>query len=196
METVIPRWEWRTFGESFGEAEGRIRSSGEPTNRSRSETYILSFDSPNNTRIHDGLMAIKRLIDVDANSLEKWNPVLKAGFPLGAADLARVFAAWAVGAPALIRPSYAVGEFLTDVVARHQRLKAVAVEKQRHGFTVDDCIVEIADLKFDGVQARTVAVEHVDPALVIATVRRLGLGSFQNVNYIKALKRHAAIPAA
>jgi len=196
METVIPRWEWRTFGESFGESERRIRSSGEPTNRSRKETYILSFDSPNNTRILDGLMVIKRLIAVDANALERWNPVLKAQFPLGAADLARVFATWGVGAPASIRPSYALGEFLTDVVARHLRLKAVAVEKERHGYAVEGCIVEIADLKFDGLPIRTVAVEAEDPALVVDTVRRLGLGSFPNVNYIKALKRHAAIPEA
>ena len=61
---------------------------------------------------------------------------------------------------------------------------------------MEGCIVEIADLKFDGVPIRTVAVEAVDPALVIETVRRLGLGSFPNVNYIKALKRHAAIPVA
>ena len=64
----------------------------------------------------------------------------------------------------------------------------------RHGYAVEGCIVEIADLKFDGVPIRTVAVEDVDPALVVEKVKRLGLASFPNVNYVKALKRHAAIP--
>lgn len=194
METVIPRWEWRTFGESFGEAEARIRASGEPKSRSRTETYIVSSEGPNNTKIRDGVMEIKRLMEVDGNGLERWNPVLKAAFPLGPADLARVVAAWGVGAPALIRPTYTLDAFLSDFVARHPLLKAVVVEKERHGYAVDGCIVEIADLKFDGVPIRTVAVENVDPALVLETVRRLGLGAFPNVNYIKALKRHAAIP--
>ena len=81
---IIPRWEYRTFGESFGEAEANIRSHGEAKARSSAETYIVSFDSPNNTKIRDGLMDIKKLENVNADTLEQWNPVLKSGFPLDA----------------------------------------------------------------------------------------------------------------
>ena len=81
-------------------------------------------------------------------------------------------------------------------MAPHARLRAVAVAKERFGLTVDGCIVELANLTFDGAPIRTAAVEHEDPALVIATVRKLGLAAFENINYIKALKRFAAVPAA
>ena len=88
--TIIPRWEWRTFGESFGEAEAKIRSHGEAKARSSAETYIVSFDSPNNTKIRDGLMDIKKLENVNADTLEQWNPVLKSGFPLTREVLSQV----------------------------------------------------------------------------------------------------------
>ena len=196
MVTVIPRWEWRTFGEGFGEAEERIRSHGEAKARTSAETYVLSADSANNTKVRDGLMDIKRLQEVNADLLEQWNPVLKAAFPLPAGTLAEVFAAWGVPVPELPKASLTLEELLAEVVAPHPRLRAVAVDKERYGFTVDGTIVEIADLRFDGRPIRTAAVEHEDPALVIATVRKLGLDRFENVNYIRALKRHAGIPIA
>ncbi len=194
--TIIPRWEWRTFGESFGEAEARIRSHGEPKPRSSAETYVVSLDSPNNTKIRDGLMDIKKLENVNADGLEQWNPVLKAGFPLPAAALRQVFAAWAVKAPPPAREAYTLEELLGEVVAPNRRLRAVAVVKERFGFTVDGCIVEVANLTFDGQKVRTAAVEHEDPALVIATVRALGLDRLENVNYVKALKRFLGGPAS
>ncbi len=194
--TVVPRWEWRTFGDGFGEAEARILSHGDAKPRSSAETYILSFDSPNNTKIRDGLMDIKRLEHVNADGLEQWNPVLKCGFPLTFVALEKVFAAWKVTPPALGRPSYTLEEFLSGIVAPHPHLSAVAVAKERFGLTVDGCIVEVANLTFDGKPIRTAAVEHEDPALVIATVRKLGLSAFENVNYVRALKRFRAVPVA
>lgn len=192
---IIPRWEYRTFGESFGEAESSIRSHGEAKARSSAETYIVSAESPNNTKIRDGLMDIKKLENVNGDTLEQWNPVLKSGFPLGREVLAQVCSAWGVTMPALAREAYSLEEFLSEVVAPHGRLRAVAVAKERFGLTVDGCIVELANLTFDGTPIRTAAVEHEDPALVIATVRKLGLDKYPNTNYIKALKRFAAVPA-
>lgn len=90
---IIPRWEYRTFGESFGEAESNIRSHGEAKARSSAETYIVSAESPNNTKIRDGLMDIKKLENVNGDTLEQWNPVLKSGFPLTKEVLSQVAAA-------------------------------------------------------------------------------------------------------
>jgi len=193
---IIPRWEYRTFGQSFGEAEAKIHSHGEAKARSSAETYIVSFDSPNNTKIRDGLMDIKKLENVNADTLEQWNPVLKSGFPLTGEVLAQVSGAWGVALPKLARAGYTLDEFLAEVVGAHPKLRAIAVGKERFGFTVDGCIVELANLTFDGTPIRTAAVEHEDPALVIATVRKLGLDRFENTNYIKALKRFASQPVA
>jgi len=193
---IIPRWEYRTFGESFGEAEERIRSHGEAKARSSAETYIVSSESPNNTKIRDGLMDIKKLENVNGDTLEQWNPVLKSGFPLTMDVLAQVAAAWGVELPARAREACSLDEFLAEVVGAHPKLRAIAVAKERFGLTVDGCIVELANLTFDGTPIRTAAVEHEDPALVIATVRKLGLDRFENTNYIKALKRFASQPVA
>jgi hypothetical protein len=58
---------------------------------------------------------------------------------------------------------------------------------------INGCIVEMADLKFDGKPVRTVAVEMEDPGQVMATVKELQLVQFENVNYLKALKRFAGM---
>ena len=60
--------------------------------------------------------------------------------------------------------------------------------KERHGFLVEGAIVEIAEVTFDGLARRTVAVEHEDPALVSTVVRRLQLDGFANINYLRAMK--------
>jgi hypothetical protein len=189
MAEIIARWEWRAFGDAFGAAEKNIRAYPQDKVRSSSEVYILSRNSMDNTKIRDMLMDIKTLRQVNADKLEQWFPVMKAGFPLAPAVLAEVFQAWKAAPPRLARAAYGYEEFLNELVAAHADLKMVRVEKERHGFMINGCIVEIADLKFDGAPIRTVAVEMEDPAAVMQTVRQLGLDGFENVNYLKALKR-------
>ncbi|MCU0236236.1 MAG: hypothetical protein MUC72_04025 [Acidobacteria bacterium] len=189
MAEIIARWEWRTFGEAFGEAEKNILSFPEDKVRNSSEVYILSKKSMDNTKIRDTLMDIKTLRQVNADLLEQWFPVMKAGFPLALPVLNDVFMAWKAALPALKREAYSYEEFLGELVSPHADLRMVRVEKERHGFMINGCIVEIADLKFDGRPIRTVAVEMEDPDAVMRTVRQLGLDGFENVNYLKALKR-------
>ncbi len=189
MAEIIARWEWRTFGDAFGAAEKNILAFPPDKVRSSSEVYILSRNSMDNTKIRDMLMDIKTLRQVNGDKLEQWFPVMKAGFPLAHAVLADVFKAWKAAPPRLAREAYGYEEFLSELVAPHADLRMVRVDKERRGFMINGCIVEIADLKFDGTPIRTVAVEKEDPAAVMQTVRQLGLEGFENVNYLKALKR-------
>ena len=195
-----PRFEFRSFGQCFDGAHRRMARLSVPVpekvwERSSDEVYIISAANDiNNTKIRDGLMDIKKLENVNGDTLEQWNPVLKSGFPLTNEVLAQVAGAWGVALPKLARAGYTLDEFLAEVVGAHPKLRAIAVGKERFGFTVDGCIVELANLTFDGTPIRTAAVEHEDPALVIATVRKLGLDRFSNTNYIKALKRFAGPP--
>jgi len=193
MDKIIARWEWRTFGDAFGTAEDKIRSFPCDKVRNSSEVYILSRKSMDNTKIRDMLMDIKTLQQINADKLEQWYPVMKAGFPLTHEVLADVFTAWKVKMPEFARETYSYDEFLGELVHRHPDLRAVQVEKERHGFSINNCIVEIADLKFDGKPIRTVAVEMEDPENVMKTVRSLDLDGFANVNYLKALKRFAGM---
>jgi hypothetical protein len=132
---------------------------------------------------------IKTLQRVNEDKLEQWYPIMKAEFPLTREILGKVFLAWKTEAPAYRQETYSYDEFLIKLVQPHPDLKIVKVDKERHGFMINGCIVEIADLKFDGKPLRTIAVEMEDPGQVMATVKELQLVRFENVNYLKALKR-------
>jgi exopolyphosphatase/guanosine-5'-triphosphate,3'-diphosphate pyrophosphatase len=192
MEKIIARWEWRTFGHAFGSAEDKIKTYSAKV-RESSEVYILSTKSMDNTKIRDMLMDIKYLVQVNEQKLEQWYPLLKAGFPITPEDLRQTIKAWKIDVPESDVRQYTYDDFLNVFVKRHPALRMVHVYKERHGFTINNCIVEIANLKFDNEPIRTVAVEHEDPALVYETVKLLGLDGFENINYLKALKKFARI---
>ena len=40
--TIVPRWEWRTFGDSFGPAEERFAALTPERVQESDETYVLS----------------------------------------------------------------------------------------------------------------------------------------------------------
>ena len=90
--TIIPRWEWRTFGRSFGEADRRLAGLAPSKEHDSEEVYLLSTRSPSAVKVRDGLMDVKQLTAVDTDGLERWKPVMKAGFPISADDLRVVWA--------------------------------------------------------------------------------------------------------
>jgi exopolyphosphatase / guanosine-5'-triphosphate,3'-diphosphate pyrophosphatase len=189
MAEIVPRWEWRTFGKTgFGESEDLIRGRGQAQVRRSGEVYILSSQSMNNTKVRDDLMDIKTLKAVNEDKLEQWNPILKATFPLGPEVLPGIFTALGVPLPALGRGSYTLPQYLDDLIRPERRLRIVEVAKERHGFLIDGCIVEIAEVTFDGQPFRTVAVEQEDPQRVSALVRELKLDGYENINYLRAMK--------
>jgi len=188
MGEIIPRWEWRTFGEDFGQAEQEIRVSGEPSTRESGEIYIISRNSHDNTKIRHELMDIKALRQVDDNKLEQWYPVMKSGFPLPKGELAKVVACWAIEMPA-VGDEVPYDTFLQEVVGANPALEAVPVTKVRHGYTIEGTTVELADLTIADRSIRTLCVEHTDAELVWRVVNDLGLGDRENVNYVTAIKR-------
>lgn len=98
MATIVPRWEWRTFGRRFSAAEARFAGL-QPTGVQESdETYLLA-GADDNLKIRASLLDVKVLREVDAAGLERWEPVMKQGFPLAAAEVERVFAALRLQAP-------------------------------------------------------------------------------------------------
>src|SRR5437899_1437922 len=99
MAPIIPRWEWRTFGESFGEADTRFASLTPQDVEESDEIYLLSPVVDENLKIRSQLMDIKALQQVNADGLEQWKPVMKAGFPLSAGDVGKIFEALQVAAP-------------------------------------------------------------------------------------------------
>ena len=193
MGKIIPRWEWRTFGDDLKDGISAIQAYPEGKVRESAEIYILSEKSNDNTKIRDELMDIKTLIRVNQDGLEQWTPILKAGFPIHITDLAVVYKAFNIPLPYLEKDEYTYEEYLNMLINPNHALHPVNVVKERHGYTIDECIVEIAYVKFNNMPHQTIAVEHANPELVIKTVKKLGLDRYENINYIKAMKQQLGL---
>ena len=57
---IVPRWEWRTFGEGFGAAEGRLAALTPERVEESDELYLLSLRSDASVKVRDGLMDVKQ----------------------------------------------------------------------------------------------------------------------------------------
>ena len=191
MNTVIPRYEFRTFAQNFGLVEDKIRifSRCEKYRESR-EIYVLSAgNNENNTKIRDDKMDIKVIVK-EEQGLEQWAPRMKGEFPM-AVEMIRdeVFPALVVPVPHFERSRYTLDQFQYELIRPHKDLSAAQVIKRRFGFTISGCITEIADLLVNGAAIRTVAVESEDPEAVLHAMEILGLRAYENVNYLLAIKR-------
>jgi len=91
LAEINPRWEWRSFGRHFGEAEARLAKLTPSGIQDSDELYLLS-GTDDNVKIRDALMDIKVLREVNEDGLEQWMPVMKAR-PPGAVNLSSSVAA-------------------------------------------------------------------------------------------------------
>jgi exopolyphosphatase/guanosine-5'-triphosphate,3'-diphosphate pyrophosphatase len=185
---IVPRWEWRTFGEHFGAAEDRLRALAPERVQESDELYLLSLEGDDNVKVRDGLIDIKRLERVNDDGLEQWLPVMKARFPLSATEVAAVAAALAAAPPPPAFSASTLDDILDELVRPSQDVQAVQVSKRRRHYTINGCMAELTDVHTDRGVRRTIAVESEDPARVIATVRELQLGTFPNVSFPRGLK--------
>jgi exopolyphosphatase/guanosine-5'-triphosphate,3'-diphosphate pyrophosphatase len=180
---IVPRWEWRTFGERFGDAEDGFAALTPESVHESDEMYLLSPAADESVKVRDGLLDIKHLERVNHDGLEQWKPVLKEGFPLSAEAVG--VALTALGVPPPHPPSASTVE---DLVSAGRGLVAVPVRKRRAHYMLGGCMAELTDVRTDTAATRTIAVEADDPARVIAAVRELGLGERPNVSFPRGLK--------
>ena len=188
MATIIPRWEWRTFGPSFGAAEKRIPGLT-PTGIQESDEVYLLNDAGATVKVRFDLMDIKTLVETDAHGLEQWRPVMKAAFPLAAADVRAVFDTLGLPAPALAREAYTIDELIADLGGPGGPFRAVDVHKRRVRYTIGGCSSEVTDVTADGIPTRTIAIESTDAAAVVEAVSWMGLADYVNTPYGKGLAR-------
>lgn len=191
MPEIKPRFEFRTWAKNFGLVEQKMRAlSACEQIRESSEIYIVSAaNNENNTKIRDRLMDIKVFVQ-EKDGLEQWNPRMKGEFPMAADVLtSEVFPAFGVDMPELKRGEYSLPQYLDEVIRPHPQLAPVRVFKRRFAFTVNDCITEIAEIEINGAGLQTVAVESVDIPAILEAKKMLGLDEYENVNYLRAIKR-------
>jgi exopolyphosphatase/guanosine-5'-triphosphate,3'-diphosphate pyrophosphatase len=186
---IVPRWEWRTFGDSFGAADVRLSALQPADVDDSEELYILSSRVEGSIKVRDGQLDVKRLEEVNDDGLQQWRPVANAEFPIAATDVAALLAALDVSVPSLDRRAYALDQLIDDVVAPRDDLLAVPVHKHRVHHVLDGCRAEVTRVRSGPGTTRTIAVEDEDPALVRSTVQALGLWSRPNVSVPRGLLR-------
>ena len=191
MNQIIPRYEFRTFAQNFGMVETRMRKFSRCEQiRESSEIYIVSAaNNENNTKIRDRKMDIKVLVETK-QGLERWNPRMKGEFPMKTEMIKNeVFPAFGVQEPKFKRDEYTLDQYLNEIIMPHPQLTAAQVFKRRFAFTINGCITEIAQLLINGAAIQTVAVELEDVAAILKAIDILGLTEYENINYLRAIKR-------
>ncbi len=188
VSVIVPRWEWRTFGEHFGDADDRFSALAPERVEESDEVYLLSSRSDASVKVRGGLMDVKQLQSVNDDGLEQWKPVLKAVYPLAAADVLAVMEVLGATVPPLTRSAYTLEELVDELVVPNPELLAVDVHKRREHYSFGGCMAELSEVRTAQGARRTIAVEAEDPARVIAAVRELGLGSRRNVCVARGLK--------
>jgi exopolyphosphatase/guanosine-5'-triphosphate,3'-diphosphate pyrophosphatase len=179
---IVPRWEWRTFGETFGDAEVRLAALPPTRVDESEELYILSSRVEGSIKVRGGKLDVKRLERRGEDGLEQWKPVSNAEFPIAATDVAALLATLHVSLPSLDRETYALDELIDEVVGAVDDLVAVPVHKHRAHHLLDGCRAELTELRSGARTTRTIAVEDEDSARVRSTVEELGLWSRPNIS--------------
>jgi exopolyphosphatase/guanosine-5'-triphosphate,3'-diphosphate pyrophosphatase len=193
-QVIVPRWEWRTFAESFPDTDGRFAALTPEQIQESDEVYLLSRVSDASVKVRDGLMDVKQLQTVNDDGLEQWKPVMKATFPLAAEDAEAVLAALGTES-VLARSEYTLDQLLAELIGPSPDLLAVEVHKRRQRYTVGGCMAERTEVRTESGVRQTIAVEATDPSGVIAAVRELGLGTRRNVCVARGLKALAGFGA-
>ena len=188
MGTIVPRWEWRTFGHEFGDAEARFQALGAEKVQNSEETYLLAAGSNANVKIRDQLLDIKLLKHANDDGLEQWRPVLKEGFPLSPSAVAQVRKVLELPAGPRDAGAISVERLLADLAPPGGGVRVISVHKIRTRYHVQGCVAEVTDVIADGLPVRTVAIEDEDPGRVIAAVRAMNLERFPNISYPRGLK--------
>jgi exopolyphosphatase / guanosine-5'-triphosphate,3'-diphosphate pyrophosphatase len=193
MSTIVPRWEWRTFGTEFGAADAAAAALEPELVQESDETYLLSPGADAAVKIRAGLMDIKLLEEVNADGLEQWRPAMKETFPLPRSEADKVCAALGVAGPPPEADAFSLDEFLEVLAAPERGVRAVAVHKDRRHYTLGGCMAEVTEVVAAGQRVRTLAIESPDAEGVIATVRDLDLADRANTSYPRWLKSAAGM---
>ena len=126
-------------------------------------------------------MDVKVLRETDASGLQRWEPILKATFPLDEKAARVAFRSLGRPAPDVPARGPRPGGNPDRRGGRYARRPApLRVRKRRTRYTVAGCLAEVAVLEVEGRRTTSIAIESTDPSAVLATVEALGLSAHVN----------------
>ena len=186
---IVLRWEWRCFAPSLATISQAVSIPSDAASRESDEIYVLDPRGTENVKIRDGALDIKRLRQIDADGLELWEPVFKAGFPLSRSDLVAVSAVWPLLLETLPRETCTIEQFIEEVISLRADLHVARVHKSRRVFTFAGCIAELVGLAVESRTIESFSLEHEEPKRILAALHTLGLDGHANTNYSLGLRR-------
>jgi exopolyphosphatase/guanosine-5'-triphosphate,3'-diphosphate pyrophosphatase len=101
-------------------------------------------------KVRDELMDIKVLREVNSYGLEQWAPVMKAPFPLSAADVSKVIDALRIPAPGSLHDGCSLSALLECLSRADSGVRVVHVHKRRVRYTVEGCMAELSEITANG----------------------------------------------
>ena len=193
-DITAPRFVFRTFGHKLTKYQEEMELLSVPVPediqvRIFEEIYIISKTIDDiNIKVKSNKLDVKKLIQTKDN-LEQWETIKKQNFPISNQLLINeIFPALNVDSPAFDDDMLSKKQFI-DIIKRNDDLLVVPLQKQRHAYIVNLSICEFAQVIIGTEYLYSVSVESTDIAEVKKTIHDLHLDSFENINYIQAIKR-------
>ena len=191
MESVLPRYEFRVWGDQLNDVFTAIAANSRLIeSRARVETYLVSRrDTGTNPKIRDAELDVKVLLGV-VEGCEQWEPTVRMTLPLSAGQVREVLAGWLdLDDVMLERDEYTRRQLVDEVVAPRKDVVAIELAKIRHAYEVNGCIAEVADVTIAGSTLQTAAVVSAGLGLLLAARSLVGLEGMDNVNYPREIRR-------
>lgn len=185
-------FEFRSFGQDFGEAEVKLNDLGRNIVPKESyDYYILSeVNQTYNILIRNKRLIIKELISTGDN-LEKWNVEVDQRFPISKEIIENTFfPATGLEAPNLEDKEYDIISFIEEVVNQDPDLKIVEVFKSKIEFIHNNCNCEISRNLINGAFIKTFNIESENIEELLETLDKMKItGNFTNTNYPLKIKQ-------
>lgn len=193
-DITAPRFVFRTFGHKLTKYQEKMELLSIPVPediqvRIFEENYIISKTVDDiNIKIKSNKLDIKKLIQTQ-DDLEQWKTIMKQDFPLSKQLLCdEIFPVINLDNSTFDDDKLDKNQFI-EIVRQQDDLLVVPVQKQRHAYIINLSICEFAQVIIGNNYFYSVSVESADIVEVKKTVSDLNLDSFENINYIQAIKR-------
>jgi hypothetical protein len=186
-------FEYRSFGQDFGEAEEELNQLANK-NSTESESYDYYILSEANTKynvlIRKEKLIIKELVSA-GKKLEKWNVNWAENFPISKDFIENIFfPTCGIEAPQIEKEQYDIIDFIAQIINIDPDLKLVEVYKKKKEFIFNNCNCEIADNLINGAYIKTFNIESEVIEDVYSTLTILGINeAFVNTNYPAVIKQ-------
>ena len=146
---IVPRWEWRTFGDAIRCRRAALRRAGAERHPGERRAYLLSAEATTRVKVRDELMDIKLLERSDADGLEQWKPVAEGRVPARRDATSPTVSRGARRRPCR-RSSATPTRWTSSSTSSSRRARpasAVPVHKRRVRYTLGGCMAEVSDVR-------------------------------------------------